>query len=210
MGERRERPGVMLYFDALRPAVKRLSDSQCGVLLRAVLDYAQFGELPELDPMTGMAFDMLAPKLDRDAQRYEESRENRQYAAYVRERKKTGELCLSFNEWRLTHVPKQNNDPTTIVHNCAELSPSASAALPTSPTQNPSASPSASKTAFSSTAAEGEGSRGEGKTRLRAFEFSTGFQRSDCAKLPETGREQADALRDFAPNKSYHNNLDII
>ena len=75
----KERPGVMLYFDVLRPMINRLDAAQCGVLLRAVMDYAQYGVMPELDPMTGMAFDMLVPKIDHDAERYEESREQRQY-----------------------------------------------------------------------------------------------------------------------------------
>ena len=100
-GKSKERPGVMLYFDAVRPAISRLDETQCGVLLRSVMDYAQYGVVPELDPMTGLAFDMLVPKIDRDAERYEESREQRQYAVYTREKKRSGEPVMSIGEWRL-------------------------------------------------------------------------------------------------------------
>ena len=100
-GKSKERPGVMLYFDAVRPVISRLDETQCGVLLRSIMDYAQYGVVPELDSMTGLAFDMLVPKIDRDAERYEESREQRQYAVYTREKKRSGEPVMSIGEWRL-------------------------------------------------------------------------------------------------------------
>lgn len=80
LSDNKQRPGVMVYFDSLRPALNRLSDEQCGVLFRAILDYAQYGTTTELDPMTGMVFDLLVPKIDRDGVKYEESREQRKYA----------------------------------------------------------------------------------------------------------------------------------
>ena len=167
---RGERPGVMLYFESVRPAIKRLNQKQCGALLQSLLDYAQYGVVPELDPMTGMAFDMLAPKIDRDAERYEESREQRQYAAYAKERKKNGETVLSIAEWRLTRARTdvhENNGPLSPVHENAAPYPSTSTttspstststAASTSPSTTPSTSPSA--------AAAGEGCRGEGEVR---------------------------------------------
>ena len=178
MGERRERPGVMLYFDALRPAISRMDDAQCGALLRAILDYAQFGETPELDALTGMAFDMLVPKIDRDSERYKEGREQRQYAAYVREKKKTGEPCLSITEWRLFQKPPKSDGPLSADHgsdgplsadhgsNGPYPSITASATATASPSASPSAATSASAstttTASSSAAAAGKGFKGEG------------------------------------------------
>lgn len=166
MAQRRERPGVMLYFDVLRPAIKRLDDAQCGALFRSLVEYAQYGVVPELDAMTGMAFDMLVPKIDRDAERYEESREQRQYATYVRDRKKTGEPYLSITEWRLSQDQKdigpispdnENNGPYP------SASPTPTTSTTTSPTAAAAASPSASKTAFSAPAGAGEGYKGEGR-----------------------------------------------
>ena len=162
-GNRRECPGVMLYFDAVRPAISRLNETQCGALLRAVMDYAQYGVVPELDPMTGLAFDVLVPKIDRDAERYEESREQRQYAAYTREKKRGGEQPLSIAEWRLARLradEQGNNGPLRPV-NGPLPSTSATATTSTSTTTSPSASPSISTSP--SPAAAGEGSKGEGE-----------------------------------------------
>ena len=155
----KERPGVMLYFDAVRPAISRLNETQCGVLLRSVMDYAQYGVIPELDPMTGLAFDMLVPKIDRDAERYEESREQRQYAAYTREKKRSGEQALSIAEWRLARLRAEQRDNGPLRPDNGPL-PSASASISTFPSA--SASPSTPKSLSPAPAAAGEGYKGEG------------------------------------------------
>ena len=166
----KERPGVMLYFDAVRPAISRLNEAQCGVLLRSVMDYAQYGVVPELDGMTGLAFDMLVPKIDRDGERYEESREQRQYAAYTREKKRNGEPVLSIAEWRLARRMADERDNGPSRPDNGPL-PSASTAPPASAAATPAASTTAStpiKTSLSAAAA-GEGSKGEGEvSRLYA------------------------------------------
>ena len=171
----KERPGVMLYFDAVRPAISRLDETQCGALLRSLMDYAQYGVVPELDPMTGLAFDMLVPKIDRDAERYEESREQRQYAAYAREKKKTGESCLSFADWRLMRArpsDHENIGPISPVNENIDPYPtvSATATATATATTSAAASPSASSsTSLSpSAAAAGEGYKGEGEA-MRIF-----------------------------------------
>ena len=168
-GNQKERPGVMLYFDTLRPVINRLDPAQCGMLLRSVMDYAQYGVIPELDPMTGMAFDMLVPKIDRDAERYEEGREQRQYAAYVREKKRSGEQPLSIADWRLTRttadegkntVPSRpDNGPLPSTSTSTTTSTSATA------TASPSVSPSTSPSLSPSPAAAGEGCKGEGEVK---------------------------------------------
>ena len=162
----KERPGVMLYFDAVRPAISRLNEAQCGVLLRSVMDYAQYGVVPELDGMTGLAFDMLVPKIDRDGERYEESREQRQYAAYTREKKRNGEPVLSIAEWRLARRMADERDNGPSRPDNGPL-PSASTAPPASAAATPAASTTAStpiKTSLSAAAAAaGEGSKGEGE-----------------------------------------------
>ena len=167
-GKSKERPGVMLYFDAVRPAISRLDETQCGVLLRAVVDYAQYGVVPELDAMTGLAFDMLVPKIDRDAERYEESREQRQYAVYTREKKRSGEPVMSIGEWRLF---RQREDEKNIGPIRPDIGPLPSASISSSTATTATASAPASPSASSSTslsaspAAAGEGCKGEGETR---------------------------------------------
>ncbi len=181
MAKQKERPGVMLYFDALRPAISRLDEAQCGALLRSVLDYAQYGVVPELDPMTGLAFDMLVPKIDRDAERYEESREQRLYATYSREKKKKGEPPLSYEEWRLMQnaVEQEGNDPSRPVHEnngplhpvneIAVSYPSTSTSTSPSATATASAAPSAAPSANTSAAGERGGCKGEARTLYEAW-----------------------------------------
>ena len=161
----KERPGVMLYFDAVRPAISRLDETQCGVLLRSVMDYAQYGVVPELDPMTGLAFDMLVPKIDRDAERYEESREQRQYAVYTREKKRSGEPVMSIGEWRLL---RQREDKKDIGPIRPDIGPLPSTSTSTATTASAPASPSASSSTSlsASPAAAGEGCKGEGAQLL--------------------------------------------
>ena len=176
--KQKERPGVMLYFDAVRPAISRLNETQCGVLLRSVMDYAQYGVVPELDPMTGLAFDMLVPKIDRDAERYEESREQRQYAGYVREKKRSGEPVMSIAEWRLAKLRAGEPDNGPIRPDNGPIRPdngsmrpdngpipSASASPSASTSPSAPASPSASSSTSLFTDASGEGSKGEGEAR---------------------------------------------
>lgn len=95
----KQRPGVMLYFDSIRPALNRLNDLQAGMLFRAILTYAEFGEISELDDKCGMAFEMLKPKIDHDAESYAETQEKRKYAAYRREAKRFGVFPLEFEDW---------------------------------------------------------------------------------------------------------------
>ena len=111
MADGRARPGVMVYFDAVRPALSRLDNEQCGALFRAILDYAEYGAVSDLEPLTGMVFDLLRPKIDRDAEKYEESREQRLHAVYVREAKRRGEQPLPISEWRLRRESSSDNGP---------------------------------------------------------------------------------------------------
>ena len=93
----KERPGVMLYFD-LRPCLKRLSLQEKGLLFEAVMDYAQYGEVPLLDGMAGIAWDFIQPRIDRDAERYEEVSERRRQAAKKRWDKQEEEPQPDANE----------------------------------------------------------------------------------------------------------------
>ena len=109
--DKSKRPGTMIYFSDIKPALNRMDDAQCGRLLRAIVWYAETGEQPELDGVEALVFDMLIPKIDRDGERYEESREQRQYAVYCRETKKKGEQPLTISEWRLLRLSSSDNGP---------------------------------------------------------------------------------------------------
>ena len=105
----RTRPGVIIYFD-MRPAIERLSDEQRGKLLMAILNYAERGEITELDDMTGMCFDLVRPKLDYDENRYERAVAQRRYAVYVREAQKRNDTPLSFDDWLMVSYRPLSTD----------------------------------------------------------------------------------------------------
>lgn len=110
------RPGAMLWFD-LRPCLKRLSHEEKGLLFECILDYAEYGAVPELEGMTGVAWDFIRPRIDRDAERYEEVVENKRRAARKR--------------W-----DKQEEEPLTDADGCSSMQvhARASCALQTMPT----------------------------------------------------------------------------
>ncbi len=93
------KPGVMFYFD-VRPCIKRLDTNEKGRLFEAILDYAEFGTVPDLDGALGVAWDFIQPKLDRDAGRYDRQVEQKQYAVFAREVKKKGGTPIPFDEWK--------------------------------------------------------------------------------------------------------------
>ena len=94
-----EKPGVMIYFDTVLPAFERLDDAQLGALFRAVVCYAAHGEVIELDGMTGLVFDLLRPKIERDDEKYREKCVKSEYATYCREMKKLGSEPLPYDRW---------------------------------------------------------------------------------------------------------------
>ena len=80
----KQMPGVMLYFDRLS-FLDRLDDAQTGRLFRSLIRYARDGEEPEIDDVIfGVAWDVLRPMVDYDAQRYAEVREKRRQNALRR------------------------------------------------------------------------------------------------------------------------------
>ena len=93
-----ERPGFMLYFDTA-PAFERLGDADAGKLIKALLSYSATGELLPLDGMASLAFDLIRPKLDRDAAKYEEKVMKRRYAGYSKACRDKGEEPLDFASW---------------------------------------------------------------------------------------------------------------
>ncbi len=85
MSKQNERPGVMLYWKTF-DALERMVDGQVKKMLRAIRNYAQRGELPDFtgEPVLDMAWTLLRPELDADAERYEKVRKSRREAANER------------------------------------------------------------------------------------------------------------------------------
>ncbi len=85
----------MIYFE-VRESLKFLSLEEKGKLFDAVLEYGELGVIPEFDGMLGMAWAFMKPKLDADAERYEDTILQRRYAVATREAKKAGQMLYAM------------------------------------------------------------------------------------------------------------------
>ena len=99
------RPGVMFYFD-VRPCLKRLTDEDKGRLFEAILDFGEFGVIPDFDGALGVAWDFIQPRIERDSKRYESIVEKRTQAAKARWAKEGQPVsdanectCIEDNLW---------------------------------------------------------------------------------------------------------------
>ena len=106
------RPGVMIYFEDIKPFTECYTDEQCGMLLRAIISYAENGEwIVDDDSDIKIALKVLKPKIDRDAESYEKKKLHAQYMTYVREAKDAGRDYLSEQEWTsLTAAQRQHSN----------------------------------------------------------------------------------------------------
>ena len=66
----------VLYHD-IREPLELLTDEERGQLFSAILNYAEYGEVPELGAAAQMAFAFIRTSLDRDAEKWEEKRQKR-------------------------------------------------------------------------------------------------------------------------------------
>ena len=90
-----QKPGVMLYFE-LRPSLRRLA------LYDAIMDYGEWGVVPDFTGKLAVAWDFVQPKPDRDDEAYLRNVQQRRYALYARECKRDGAEPLSYKEWRVS------------------------------------------------------------------------------------------------------------
>lgn len=112
--EQMSKPGVVLYFDIL-PALKFLSYDQKGKLFEAILEYGESGKSPDFaeDPLLGMAWCFVGPRIDRDGESYGVKAEQRKYAVYCREAKKANVSPLSFDDWRKSSEDERKRSLST-------------------------------------------------------------------------------------------------
>lgn len=95
-------PGVMIYFNTINAFLPRMTSEEAGDLFKAIINYAQTGEVTELDGFGGAAFDLLRPVIDKDAEKYGKTIDKRRYAVYCRETERNGERPLDFNQWQVS------------------------------------------------------------------------------------------------------------
>lgn len=166
------RPGIMLYFDILEP-IRVLSDADKGRLLVAMLEYGKYGTVPQFDGMLALAWGFVQPKIDRDEETYENSKIQRQYAAFCKKRAKVGLPKVAFEEWlNMTENERQrmvttDNEPIRPVDSVASRYPSTSTSASTSTTT------SASTTAAASASTE-ETAATAAKKQLKYFQGKLG------------------------------------
>ena len=166
------RPGIMLYFDILEP-IRVLSDADKGRLLVAMLEYGKHGTIPQFDGMLALAWGFVQPKIDRDEETYENSKIQRQYAAFCKKRAKVGLPKVAFEEWlNMTEYERQrmlttDNEPIRPVDSVASRYPSTSTSASTSTTT------SASTTAAASASTE-ETAATAAKKQLKYFQGELG------------------------------------
>lgn len=99
------RPGFVVYFD-IRQSVELLSKEQTADLFLAMLNYAEYGELPNLDVPTQICFNMMRSRMDYDAEKYNKSIQQKRYAAYVRDAKSMGRDPIPYEDWQTTEAMK--------------------------------------------------------------------------------------------------------
>lgn len=114
------RPGVMIYFDMVDP-LQQLKDAERGRLLMAIVEYAKHGTQPRFTGRLAMAWGYIQPKLDRDAEAYENTRTQRRYAAYCKKctarrlPKIPFEQWLEMSEEELQQALQSENEPQRAV-----------------------------------------------------------------------------------------------
>lgn len=100
---KKQRPGVMIYFEII-PALAEMTDQQVGQFLRAALLYARDNTQPEFsDAALRMVWPMVQARLDADGERYAAvsatNSAKRRYAGYAAKCREGGRDPLPFAEW---------------------------------------------------------------------------------------------------------------
>lgn len=108
----KKQPGCMLYFD-VRPCLKRLTAEEKGILFEAILDYGEFGLLPEIEGSLGVAWDFIQPRLDRDRERYEEISQKRTAAINSRWEKNRAIHENTFEYKEVEVIPTSSSTPNS-------------------------------------------------------------------------------------------------
>lgn len=66
----------VLYHD-IRTPLELLDDSDRGKLFMAILNYSEYGELPDFSGALQMAFSFIQKAIDRDSEKWEDTRKKR-------------------------------------------------------------------------------------------------------------------------------------
>ena len=90
MNQEKRPPGVMLYFDKVRPLLALMTDEEAGQFLRAVLDYGENGVEPVLSDRLAPSWVFMKRLIDSDAEAYRKKCEKASKAIKSRWEKERG------------------------------------------------------------------------------------------------------------------------
>ena len=111
-----EAKGFVMYSD-YRQHMEIMEDSDCGRLFKAILAYADNGDVIELDGMAKMAFSFIKAQMDRDFEKYADRCERNRAIAAERENKKrkAKEQAVASSE-NCTAEINEHSDKSTTKH----------------------------------------------------------------------------------------------
>ena len=177
------RPGIMLYFDILEP-IRVLPDEDKGRLLVAMLEYGQSGALPEFDGMLSLAWGFIKPKLDKDENSYENSKLQRKYAAFCKQRANSNLSKIPFEVWldmdederkRAASGDYEQQRPVDFVNGRYPTTPTATSTATSTPTSSSTNTSASSSTAAAvSPTADGDDLTAATDNKLKYFNGELG------------------------------------
>ena len=109
-----EAKGFVMYSD-YRQHMEIMEDSDCGRLFKAILAYADNGDVIELGGMAKMAFSFIKAQMDRDFEKYADRCERNRAIAAERENKKrkAKEQAVESSEICTAEINESSDKSTT-------------------------------------------------------------------------------------------------
>ncbi len=129
------KPGMMFYFGDFH-IISSLTDAELGSLIRAAIEYAEYGTVPSFDSNLLISWQLLRAAVDRDSAAYELKCRKGEYAAYCKQQKKLGLPEVPFAEWMNGCIRTITDD-----NGCIRTITDVNQALPNQPLPNPNPNP---------------------------------------------------------------------
>lgn len=126
-----DRPGVMVFFSDWE-ALLDLDDAMLARLFRATVKYARYGEVPDFSGIERILWGILAPKLDNDEARYQESCRRKRYGRYKGVEYQHGRVPLEYEDW--CEIIDSSRQVSTDVDTCRDKRPIATSTSTSIPT----------------------------------------------------------------------------
>lgn len=113
----RSKPGVMIYFETGK-AIKGLDYETKGRLFEAIMEYAEFGAVPEFDGVLSAVWPFVADKIDHDSARYEDKREKNRINGLISNFKRNYAPAHSIDKDDKVALAEYIRNNTATVNDC--------------------------------------------------------------------------------------------